>query len=83
MSLLAIIMATQPGPLSFESNNLPAFTEIFMACGGAIWQEQETDGTFCVITELRDDRRHSAGNTDTEAVFLFRHLNASTPIVAD
>jgi hypothetical protein len=36
-----------------------------------------------LLQKLRNDRRCSAGNTETEAVFPFRHMNASTPLIAD
>jgi hypothetical protein len=53
-----------------------------------VW-ETDTDGkrklkTLSVLLQkLRNDKRCSAGKTETEAVFPLRHLNASTPIVTD
>jgi hypothetical protein len=36
----------QPDPLSLEPNNLPALTEILMACGREIWAERGSSGHF-------------------------------------
>jgi hypothetical protein len=36
-----------------------------------------------LLQKLRNDRRCSAGNTETEAVFPLRHMNASTALIAD